>query len=403
MRRQFQTMLLLSLALCQCLGGAISQIQAQELVITVKPSGDEQQEKEPFNGTRPAVDMAILLDTSNSMDGLIEQAKSQLWTIVQQFAKAKKAGKTPALRVAVFEYGNTRLPASEGYVRQLVGLTDDLDKVSESLFALTTSGGDEYCGQVINEALKRLDWSEEPNAYKTIFVAGNEPFTQGPVNYEQTCKKAIESGVVVNTIHCGNYQAGVSGMWQHGAQLAEGEYLNINQDQKVVVIKTPQDKILIELNRRLNRTYLWYGERDVRLKYRSNQVEQDENTLKLLGPSGLSSRAAVKGGSLYSNDGRDLVDSFNRDKMILDKVDVNELPDNLKKMSAPQRAEFVKKKAGERKTIQDQIAQANRERAKFIAKERSKQAASSNEDTLGAAVEAAITKQLKKSGFELGK
>jgi len=38
------------------------------------------------------------------------------------------------LRVALLEYGNTRLPAAEGYLRQVVPLTDDLDKLSEALF-----------------------------------------------------------------------------------------------------------------------------------------------------------------------------------------------------------------------------------------------------------------------------
>ena len=133
------------------------------------------------------------------MDGLISQAKSQLWKIVQKFSACEKSGQTPSLRVAVFEYGNTNLPASEGYVRQVVQLTDDLDRVSEALFSLKTNGGDEYCGTVINEALKRLDWTKESSAYKAIFIAGNEPFTQGSVDYQDTCKKAIESGVVVNT------------------------------------------------------------------------------------------------------------------------------------------------------------------------------------------------------------
>jgi hypothetical protein len=196
----------------------LTGVAAQDITITIKnpPAGEERKTnpKEPFTGDRPAVDVAILLDTSNSMDGLISQAKSQLWTIVQQFAEAKKRGKTPHLRVSVFEYGNTSLPASEGYIRQVVQLTDDLDKISEALFALRTNGGDEYCGMVINEALKRLDWNSEPNAYKAIFIAGNEPFTQGSVDYKKACKRAIESGIVVNTIHCGNYQKGVQGKWQ---------------------------------------------------------------------------------------------------------------------------------------------------------------------------------------------
>jgi hypothetical protein len=132
-------------------------ILAQDVTITVKKGSetsievaksraDELAENEkaetPFAGVRSAVDVAILLDTSNSMDGLIDQARSQLWTIVQQFARAEKEGKTPELRVTIFEYGNSGLPASEGYIRQVVQLTDDLDKVSEALFALKTNGGD---------------------------------------------------------------------------------------------------------------------------------------------------------------------------------------------------------------------------------------------------------------------
>jgi hypothetical protein len=147
---------------------ATSFARAEKVVITVEKQSPtvEVGKKPPFTGKRASVDVAILLDTSNSMDGLINQAKSQLWTIVQQFAKAKKDGQTPVLRVALFEYGNTNLPAAEGYIRQVVPLSDDLDKLSEALFSLTTSGGDEYCGQVIDEAITRLDWSKEPNGYK---------------------------------------------------------------------------------------------------------------------------------------------------------------------------------------------------------------------------------------------
>lgn len=147
------------------------QADAGDMTITItkkkRESGSRPPLAEtPFAGNRPAVDIAILLDTSNSMDGLISQAKSQLWSIVQLFADAKKSGKTPSLRVSVFEYGNTNLPASEGYIRQVVQLTDDMDKVSEVLFGLRTNGGDEYCGMVIEQAIKRLDWADEPNSYK---------------------------------------------------------------------------------------------------------------------------------------------------------------------------------------------------------------------------------------------
>ena len=380
-----------------------SIICSQDVTITVRKDPDKKPDTEPpFSGKRPAVDVAILLDTSNSMDGLINQAKSQLWKIVQQFADAEKAGKTPLLRVSVFEYGNTRLPASEGYIRQVVQLTDDMDKVSEALFGLKTSGGDEYCGMVIDESLSRLDWSSEPNAYKTIFIAGNEPFTQGSVDYKKACSRAIQSGVVVNTIHCGDYSTGINGKWQHGAMLGEGEYLNINQDRAVVHIKCPQDKIIIELNNELNKTYLWYGTERQRSDYSSNQLAQDENAAAVSGGAGLGGRAQTKASKVYGNVGRDLVDTLEEDEAILTKLDVKSLPDEMQRMSAEERKSHLAKMAAKRGELKKKILAASKERDAYIAEVRRAQAESDDEEaTLGDAVTAAVRKQLKNSGFEV--
>src|SRR5687768_17608095 len=140
----------------------------------------------------PSIQIALLLDTSNSMDGLIDQAKSQLWSVVNEFIRAKRDGRPPALEVALYEYGNNGLPAQEGFVRLVVPMTDDLDTVSEKLFALKTNGGEEYCGQVIRDAVGQLTWSRSSDVYKAIFIAGNEPFTQGTVDYHTACRAAIE-------------------------------------------------------------------------------------------------------------------------------------------------------------------------------------------------------------------
>jgi hypothetical protein len=51
---------------------------------------------------RPLVQMAILLDTSNSMDGLIAQAKTELWSIVNEFIFAKRNGMEPEVQVALY-------------------------------------------------------------------------------------------------------------------------------------------------------------------------------------------------------------------------------------------------------------------------------------------------------------
>ena len=378
--------------------------------ITVSPADDKEKKvdgkKAPFTGKRAAVDVAILLDTSNSMDGLIGQAQGQLWNIIQEFSKAEKAGQTPLLRVAVFEYGNQGLPANEGYIRQVEQLTTDMDRISEVLFELKTNGGDEYCGQVIDACLDRLDWSNEPNSYKAIFIAGNEPFTQGSVGYEKACKKAIEAGVVVNTIHCGDYSAGVTGKWKHAADLAEGEYLNINQDRKVVQIKCPQDKIIIELNQKLNKTYLWYGKKQVRRDYFSNQAEQDENSMEAASSGfggGVAQRAAAKASSSYNNKGRDLVDSYGDDLEGLRKLDADVLPDEMQKMTEAERTAHLEKMTKTRAELKAKIAEVSKERQAYIAAERKKLAGGKAEKTLGDVMTDSVREQLEKSGFDLKK
>ncbi len=374
---------------------AWSQDKVKEIVVTIKTADSA---SAPFSGDRPAVDIALLLDTSNSMDGLINQAKTQLWTIVQQFAKAKRDGKTPRLRVSLFEYGNTGLPASEGYIRQVIALSDDLDEISEALFALSTNGGDEYCGQVIDEAIKRLDWCKEPNTYKAIFIAGNEPFTQGSVDYRDACKKAIESGVIVNTIHCGDRSSGISGQWKDGADLAEGKFFNIDQDKTIVHIDCPQDVIILRLNSQLNKTYLWYGAREVREGRGVRQEAQDANAYGL-GAAPAVRRAAAKVSSAYNNASRDLVDAVASNERAIESIEVDQLPEDMQAMNAAQRKEHVEKLAKQRKELQDQIAKLAKEREQFLDDKRNEMAEESGTQTLGDVVVQAISEQLVESGF----
>ena len=112
---------------------------------------------------------------------------------------------------------------------------------------------------MIRDAVKRLDWSRSRDVYKAIFIAGNEPFTQGSVDYHTSCKAAIERGILVNTIFCGASDEGRQTGWSDGAVLADGRYMSIDQNQKVVEIPTPQDATIARLGVELNKTYLPFG------------------------------------------------------------------------------------------------------------------------------------------------
>ncbi len=112
------------------------------------------------------IQIALLLDTSSSMEGLIEQAKSQLWLMVSELTKATCEGQDPKLEIALYEYGNDGLSFDNGYIRQVSPLISDLDDVSASLFSLSTNGGSEYCGYVIDKTIKDLEWVNQPAILK---------------------------------------------------------------------------------------------------------------------------------------------------------------------------------------------------------------------------------------------
>ncbi len=343
---------------------------------------------------QPVVQLAILLDTSNSMDGLIAQAKTQLWNIVNEFATAKQDGKAPRVQVALYEYGNQGLDRRKGFVRQVVPLTDDLDKLSEQLFSLKTNGGDEYCGWVIRDAVKGLEWDSSPKTYKAIFIAGNEPFTQGPESYVESCKGAIAKGIIVNTIHCGPEQQGIEGKWKDGAALADGRFLVINQDARIAHIAAPQDKDIAVLNSKLNSTYIAYGRGGFEGK--SRQETQDANAASAPGGSTvLAARVASKSSSNYSNARWDLVDRAKEKDFDISKLKDEEMPEEMRKLGVEERKAFIAKKTAEREALQKELGALATEREKFVA-EKMKEAG--KDTTLGAAVTGAVREQASKKG-----
>ncbi|RAW02956.1 vWA domain-containing protein [Pseudochryseolinea flava] len=318
--------------------------------------------KTPPDG-KQTIMLALLIDTSNSMDGLIDQAKSQLWKIVNELAAAKcDDGSRPNIQIALYEYGNDGLPSSEGFVRQVSALTNDLDVISEKLFSLTTNGGNEFCGYVIRTSLQQLDWSSSKADLKMIFIAGNEPFTQGSVPYQTACELAKEKDVVVNTIYCGNFDEGMGTSWKRGADLTGGSYMAIDQDRKTVYIPTPYDDKIAALNEQLNATYIAYGSSGVKKK--ALQSTQDRNAGSY-GTSNVVERAVSKSSSAYSNSSWDLVDATKDDVKAVEKASEETLPAEMKGMTVEQRKIYVKEKSAEREKIQAEIQKLNQQRKAY--------------------------------------
>lgn len=340
-----------------------------------------------------SIKVALILDTSNSMDGLIDQAKSQLWSVINELSSAKCDGITPDIEIALYEYGNDRLSMREGYIRLVTPFTEDLDIISEKLFALRTDGGSEYCGRVIGMSLKELDWEDYPKDLKLIFIAGNEPFDQGNVSYREVCKTARDKDITVNTIFCGNFNEGVRTNWKDGAYIGGGDYMNIDQDCNYVHIKSPYDDRIMKLNSQLNKTYVVYGSGGG--TYYARQAAQDANAASLNEGVAIK-RAASKSSMTYKNTKWDLVDAIEMEEFDIESISDEELPDEMKNMTTEEKEKYITDKQRKRQKIQMEINELSKKRDKFVAEKRGED----SDNMLDKAILQAIKKQAAIKNFE---
>jgi hypothetical protein len=341
----------------------------------------------------PKIQVAVLLDVSNSMDGLIEQAKAQLWNMVSTMGKAQCDGKTPQIEIALFEYGRPDNGVANGYVRQISGFTSNLDALSQKLFSLHTNGGDEYCGQVIYTSLNKLTWDAAKSTYKVIFIAGNEDFLQGNLTYTKACATARDKGVIVNTIYCGDRLQGIREHWNLNAECGNGSYTNINQDARIEDIPTPYDSLILSLNQSLNKTYISYGYTGASSFAAQGSVDKMNESLS---QTVAVKRVMVKGKKeLYKNSTWDIVDAANDDKDFINKVDLKTLPDSLKRKSRTELKQLVDRKNKERSTIQQDISKLAVKRDLYIQTEKARSSQKTQAATLETEIEKIIRKQAK--------
>jgi len=307
--------------------------------------------------------LTLLLDTSNSMDGLIDQAKSQLWNIVDELADAEQDGQPADLHIALYEYGNDNLSVRSNYIRQLSGFTQDLDTISTLLFSLQTNGGSEYCGAVIGTSLDDLAWGDASDDLRMVFIAGNEPFDQGGISYEGVCRNAASRDIQINTIFCGDYREGIDTHWAKGASIGGGSYMNIDMDQKTVYVPTPYDARIDQLNDELNDTYVAYGAKGRTKK--ESQLQEDSNAASY-SQSNKVKRAISKSKRVYKNESWDLVDASRQSDFDLDAIEEENLPEEMKPMTTQQRETYISEKSVERKRLQEEIQQFAAQRELYI-------------------------------------
>lgn len=219
--------------------------------VLLRPDANQKPDPSPTVAIEkaPDVQIALLLDTSSSMDGLVAQARSQMWEMVSEM-QVDEEGNERRVALALYQYGNNRLSVESGFLEQLSGLTTDLDLVHNQLQWISTSGGQEYAPLAIHRAIQELEWATDDNTERIIVIAGNENFGQGPLQSEAVLQTAAKHGIKVIPIYCANRGSTIAKgallSWQSAATLAGADFHSIDPDRTVAEIESPYDKQILE-------------------------------------------------------------------------------------------------------------------------------------------------------------
>ena len=311
---------------------------------------------------RPQVEVVFCLDTTGSMGGLIDGAKQKIWSIVNQIASGRPA---PDIKVGLLAYRDR----GDAYVTKVFELTADLDLVHKDLKEFQAAGGGdgpESVNQALHESVTKPKWSKEANTLRIVFLVGDAPPHMDyadDVKFPETCKLAAERGILINTVLCGN-NGEAKKHWQDICAKAGGTFAQIAQDGGVKQIETPFDKELAELNGKLLKTNVCWGiEKEQRLGEEKNLA-----AARLPAAGGVAADSAgyrSKAGRLAAND---LLDDLKENKIKLEDIKDEQLPDDLKKMKPEERKAHVETLQKERDELKKKALDLDKKRLEFIAK-----------------------------------
>lgn len=316
--------------------------------------------------TKPVVEVAFVLDTTGSMGGLIEGAKRKIWSIATAIVDANPDAEIRMGLVAYRDIGDE-------YVTRTFPLTRDIQDLYANLLELRARGGGDW-PESVNEALDvgvtKLDWTQGPEICRIMFLVGDAPphmdYAQD-IKYPEVMRMARERGIVVNAVQAGGARD-TERVWREIAQLGQGRYIPIPQDGgHLVVIETPYDTEIIELQNHINGTVIPYGPRQQRgdVEKKTRQVAAAPMSAAADMAGYMSRNAARTSGEAITGAG-DLVADVKAGRQKLDTVKDADLPDDLRKLSHAERQAYLEKQSAARKSLNERMATLVKQRDAYM-------------------------------------
>lgn len=316
--------------------------------------------------TKVKIDVVFVLDTTGSMSGLIQTAKEKIWSIATTMASAQQA---PEIRIGLVAYRDR----GDAYVTKVIDLSADLDSVYATLMDFEADGGGdgpESVNKALFDAVHAMSWSEPNQAYQAIFLVGDAPphMDYNEVQFPEIVATAVNKGIVVNTIQCGDIQSTIE-PWTQIASLSQGDFFQVEQAGGAVALNTPFDKEIAELSAQLDDTRLYYGTEEEKQKMAGKVAATDKMH------AGLTFAARARRAEFNNSDGgktnllgeNELVSAVVEGNVALDELDDDALPEPLKAMAPAAQEAYVAELSEKREDLQRQIRALSEDRSGYLA------------------------------------
>ena len=177
---------------------------------------------------RADLDVAFVLDTTGSMSGELNEAKTR----VQELSQALRAARpNETIRFGVVAYRDK----GDAYLTRFSPLSADVEQVHRFLAGLNANGGGDAPEDVragLHLALDQLAWSAQ--AERQVFVIGDAPahtdYTDVPT-LDELANRALAQRIVINAIGCRSLSPVGVAQFRALAYATEGQYHHIGRVQ----------------------------------------------------------------------------------------------------------------------------------------------------------------------------
>jgi len=346
------------------------------------------------------IDVVFVIDISGSTGGILSSVRGKFWEMQNEITRLTP---TPNYRIGIVCMGRPSFKKENNYVRIISDLTDDIDAAAYPFFQIkdVTAPGNYFIGHALDVVINQLNWSDDPNAIKLVFIAGNGKPSAGP-GFRKPLKDAVEKGIVIHSLYFQTYfNQKEQSEWKTLAHNTDGKYFVIGLKESAIVLDKVYDaSMLKEASEMLNATYVYYGKEGME-RYEM-QADLDEEA-ELQGENQVEARTFFKATALYQqkNYSWDLVDLGDSRKGITLKENRKHMDEALQPLTESQFVQHLTEIGYERKEYISIIKMLSTQREEYMKDKREKMKNYRFGKTFFGVVNSTLVEAAQEKGFKL--